>query len=273
MNKIKSLITTHYQLKRSRWVYGISFLIFLAWLMYAPPGLLGKADAVGYAVCHRIETRSFHLGERQYPLCVRCTGMYLGAMLGIVYQSFVGLKHGGTPPLRVFIVCTVLVFGFVVDGLNSYLNLLFKSSLLYPPNNYLRLFTGTGMGLVLSILLFPAFNQTVWAKWENKPTIPGLNSLVFLLGLSGLLDAILMTENPLILYPLALISSFSVLVLLTMTYTMVWLMIFHIENRYNYFRELVLPLIGGFGMSILQIFLIDVLRYFLTGTWGGFHIG
>ena len=56
-------------------------LVLLGWLLNTPPGLLGKADAIGYAVCHRIDLRSFHLGERALPLCARCSGMYLGAML------------------------------------------------------------------------------------------------------------------------------------------------------------------------------------------------
>jgi hypothetical protein len=50
--------------------------LLIAWLSLTPPGLLGKADAVGYAVCHRIELRSFHLDGRPLPLCARCSGMY-----------------------------------------------------------------------------------------------------------------------------------------------------------------------------------------------------
>src|SRR5512135_3248394 len=69
-------------------------LLFGGWLLNTPPGLLGKADAVGYSVCHRIDARSFHIGNRQLPLCVRCTGMYLGAMLGLVYQAFLAPRRG-----------------------------------------------------------------------------------------------------------------------------------------------------------------------------------
>lgn len=257
----------------SRIAYGAIFLIFLTWLFITPPGLLGKADAIGYAVCHRIDVRSLHLGGRQLPLCVRCTGMYLGALLGIVYQSSISPKYGGAPSRRVSLFLALLLFGFIVDGLNSYLNLLLGSNILYAPQNSLRLLTGTGMGIVLSVLLFPAFNQTVWKDWKSKPTIPGIPSAALLVMLGLLLDLLLMTENALILYPLALASALGVLILLTMTYTMVLLLVFHFENRYNYLSEMVLPLSGGFGISILQILLIDIVRYILTGTWGGFHFG
>jgi hypothetical protein len=50
-------------------------------------------------------------------------------------------------------------------------------------------------------------------------------------------------------------------------------MIFHYENRALRIRQLLLPLAGGFGLALLQIALLDGLRYFFTGTWDGFHFG
>ena len=54
-------------------VVGVAALAFVSWLLNTPEGVLGKADAIGYAICHRIDGRSFHLGNRQFPLCARCT--------------------------------------------------------------------------------------------------------------------------------------------------------------------------------------------------------
>ncbi len=61
--------------------------------------------------------------------------------------------------------------------------------------------------------------------------------------------------------------------LLTLVYTMLWLVVLKRENRYNSFKELIVPLIGGFGLALIQIVLLDWFRYFLTGTWDGFHLG
>jgi hypothetical protein len=82
-----------------------------------------------------------------------------------------------------------------------------------------------------------------------------------------------MTGNPLILYPLALVSAVGVIVLLTMVYTMLWLMVFKLESRYNRIEQLVLPLVGGFAVGMVQIGMLDLVRYFFTGTWEGFHLG
>ena len=248
-------------------------LLFLGWLLNTPEGLLGKADAVGYAVCHRIDARSFHLGERQVPLCARCSGMFLGAVLGLGYQAVLSRRKAGLPPWRVILVLVGLVAAFAVDGVNSFMHFFPGSPSLYEPNNTLRLATGTGMGLAIAAAIFPSFNQTVWKDWQKEPALGGLRSLAGLLALAVTLDLVILTENPLVLYPLALISAAGVLVLLTLVYTMVWLMVLRAENRFLRLSQLTLPLVGGFGLGLLQIALLDLVRYLLTGTWDGFHLG
>ena len=248
-------------------------LLLIGWLLNTPEGLLGKADAIGYAVCHRIDIRSFHLGVRQLPLCARCTGMYLGAMLGLAYQQVLGRRRGGMPPRHVLVVLGLFVAAFGVDGVNSYLHLFPGAPSLYQPQNWLRLLTGTGMGLVISAAVFPAFNQTIWKDWDERPALPGLRSLGGLVLLALALDVIVLTENPIVLYPLALISAAGVLVLLTMIYAMILTMVFRVENHFTAFTQLALPLAGGFGMALVQIVLLDWVRFVLTGTWAGFQLG
>lgn len=248
-------------------------LLLIGWLLNTPAGLLGKADAIGYAVCHRIDLRSFHLGVRQIPLCARCTGMYLGALLGLGFQISLGYRRAGSPPLRVILILVVLGLGFFIDGLNSFLSLILPAPLLYEPQNWLRLVTGTGMGIVIAAALYPAFNQTVWKDWDKNPALPSLRSLFGLLGLAVLLILLVLSENPLILYPLALASAAGVLVLLTIVYTMVLTIVFRRENQFLRLSRLTTLLVGGFGMGMLQIIFLDLGRYLLTGTWDGFHFG
>ena len=248
-------------------------LLLLGWLLNTPAGLMGKADAVGYAVCHRIDLRSFHLGERPLPLCARCTGMYLGAVAGLAYQQVLSRRRGGTPGRAVIVALALLVLFFVVDGFNSFISFFPGAPVLYQPQNTLRLLAGSGMGIAIAVALFPAFNQTVWMDWDPKPAMPGLRSLGGLVLLMLLVDLLVLSENPLLLYPLALISAAGVLLLLTLAYSMVWLMIFRAENKFLSARQMLLPLAGGFGLALAQIILLDLARYALTGTWDGFHLG
>ena len=257
-----------------RWFAGVLVLIiFLGWLLNTPEGVMGKADAIGYAVCHRIDLRSFHLGERPLPLCARCTGMYLGALTGLVFQMFWGRRRTGTPPFRVIIVLILFVAGFALDGGNSFLALLFQKGPLYEPNNTLRLFTGTGMGLVIAAALFPAFNQTVWREYEVETSLKGFKSLLILIGIAIIIDLLVLSGNPLILYPLALISAGGVLIVLTTLYTMVSVIIFGKENQFDRAYQLFFYILVGFGTGLLQIAVLDGIRFILTGTWEGFHFG
>ena len=254
-------------------VFFLVALIFIGWIYYSPPGLLGKADAIGYAVCHRIDARTFHLGDRQLPLCARCSGMFLGALIGLVYQTATRPRRAGMPHWSVMIVLFILAGSFALDGLNSYIQLFPGAPSLYETQNWSRLLTGSGMGLAISGLLFPAFNQTVWEKWYATPAIKNLGSMIILLVLTLFFDIMILSENPFILYPLAILSSLSVILLLTLVYTMVLLMVFRKENYFQNITQLVFPLVGGFGVALLQIILLDLVRYLFTGTWEGFKIG
>ena len=250
-------------------------LLLIAWWVFTPDGLLGKADAVGFAVCHRIDIRSFHLGNRQIPLCARCTGQYLGAMLGLAYLSILRPRRSGRPSWVIIGILIFCVVAYAVDGLNSYLHLLPRLSrfYLYEPSNLLRLITGTSLGLGLSVMLYPAFNETVWVKRDTGPVIEGFRDFGALLVLGAIVDLLVFSGNPLILYPLALVSAGGVLVLLTIVYTMVVVMLFKVENRYENTVKMGFPIIAGFLIALIQISILDFVGYVITGSWNGFHFG
>ena len=56
--------------------------------------------AVGALVCHQRPERSFHTGGAVWPVCARCTGVYLGAACAAVVGAWAGwmrlrAPHGG----------------------------------------------------------------------------------------------------------------------------------------------------------------------------------
>ncbi len=263
-----------------RWFVPLAALAaFAGWLFVAPPGLLGKADAVGYAVCHRIDARSFHIGERQLPLCARCSGTFTSAAVSLAFFGLTARKRSGMADKKFYIPFALLFLAFAVDGGNSYLYLLKQTggapaSLpnLYVPNNTLRLFTGTGMGLTMAAFLFPAFNQTVWRDLDPAPVLDAFPRLLPLLGLLLALDLAILTELPLFLYPIAFIGPLGVLALLTMIFAMVWLMVMRQDNAIVHAKDLWFPLLAGFTLALLMILAIDLFRLQLTGTWGGFPL-
>jgi uncharacterized membrane protein len=265
----------------ARWLLPLAaVIVFSVWLYIAPPGILGKADAVGYAVCHRIDERSFHIFGRQLPLCARCTGEFYAAGLTLLFLSFVSPKKSGLPGWKLGAPLLLFLFAFAIDGSNSYLYLLKQTSAgalanlpnLYIPNNTLRLFTGSGMGIALGSILYPAFNSSAW---RNHNPAPALNwkKLAVLLGVVLLTDLLILTEHPVVLYPIAIVSVLGVLSLLIIVFSMVWVLMMRLENAFETLPQMWMPFLAGLTLALLLITLIDLLRFRLTGTWGGFPLG
>jgi len=243
-----------------------------AWLYFTPDGLLGKADAMGYSVCHQIGSHSFFLSDRRLPLCARCTGMHLGVFWGLAYQVWTGRKRGGMPPLKFAVILGLFLAAFAIDGTNSYLHFFPGFNGLYEPQNWLRLLTGTLLGLGIAAVLFPIFNQTVWKQWENVPAVGRWRDFAILLAGVGLIDLAMLSRNPFFLYPLALISALDILIVLGLIYTIVWAMVTRRENQCESWKDLWLLLLVGFATALLQIGIMDLVRFLLTGSWSGFDL-
>jgi uncharacterized membrane protein len=262
-------------------VIAATLLVFVGWFLNTPAGFFGKLDAIGYAVCHRIGDRSFHIGGFQLPLCARCSGMYLGAVTGLVFQSIIGWKRTKVPHWSIIAILVIFVAAFGIDGANSYLYLMREVSpgifpkipQLYIPSNPLRLLTGSGMGLAIAVMLFPAFSQTVWADGKESTVIAGWKEFGLLIGIQVVFDLLVLSESPVILYPLAIISTLGVWLLLTIVYSMIWVMIMGQENHFTRLRQLWLPMLAGLTIAMIQTAAVDVLRFWLTGTWGAFPLG
>jgi uncharacterized membrane protein len=261
-----------------RWFVPVAAaLAFAAWMYISPEGALGKLDAIGYAVCHRIDARSFQIGDRQLPLCARCTGEFYAAAIALIFQVFISGRRIKFPSRGILAVLVLFFLAFGIDGSNSYLYLLKQTSSgildkipnLYVPNSVLRLFTGSGMGIALAAVLYPVVNQTLWRKMDDRPALEW-KSFGILVGLTVILNLLILTDSPIVLYPIAYISTLGTLSLLVIVFTMLWVMIMRQDNTFEHPRELWLPFLSGFTLAMLMILSIDLLRLQLTGTWNGF---
>jgi uncharacterized membrane protein len=250
----------------------LAAILLGTWLAYTPPGLLGKADAVGYAVCHRIEDRSFMLGERQLPMCARCSGMYLGAFVALAYQFSLG-RLGGMPSKKVMFFLAIFLVAFGIDGVNSVAHLLPGVTGIYEPQNWLRAVTGAGMGIGMGVMLYPVFNQTLWVQWSDQPAMGSMRRFGIVVLLAGLTVVMLVSGVPILLYPLALISAATVIGILTTIYMIVVLLLIKRENVYNNFISTWPALMAGFALALLHIGVFNLVRFILTGTWDGFVFG
>ncbi len=92
--------------------------------------------------CHQMPERSFFVGNYQFPVCARCTGVYLGGVLALILYWFI------KPNIFLSIIfCTIMFLDWEIQ---------YKEIL--ESTNLRRLITGivAGYGLVsiqLSIVL------------------------------------------------------------------------------------------------------------------------
>ena len=227
---------------------------------------------VGYAVCHRIPSHSFFIAGRQLPLCARCSGTFLGALAGLVGQAVVLKRRrtAGFPrgPILALMLGFVALWGF--DGFNSYMSMSLGRPFLYPPQQWLRLATGTLTGVTLSGILWPTLNFSLCADPTPEPSVRTWRDLGLLLLLAGGMALLVWSRWPPLLYPVALLSAAGVLAMLTGVNTVLVAMAMGWENRYRRCREALVPILLGLTLSFLTIGGIDLLRYSLTGTLEGF---
>lgn len=257
------------------WVATILLLILLtAWVLFTPDGILGKANAVGYAVCHRITIRSFSFPDGvRLPLCARCTGTFLGVLVGFLGPGLLFRRRHAAMFPTIGVMAILITFSAVwaFDGLNSYTFLLGPTvPHLYIPSNPLRLITGMGQGTTMGSLLLPVFNSMLWADAKAERTIKSVWELLALLGIGAVLIAMILSGLAIFLYPLAIVSTLGVVVILSAICTVSAAAMIGRENSASNLADALPLILLGTALSLALLGAIDLVRFTFTGTWEGF---
>lgn len=144
--------------------YVIMLLICVLWLimilaaplLYKTPGQYSYfADLYYYLfhyTCHQNPVRCYWLFDYQLPVCVRCLGIYLGAVIGLViYPLIKNIKSTKIPPKWLLLVCFVPIG---IDGICSALHV-------YASPHWIRLLTGLICGILSMYFIIPGINDAV----------------------------------------------------------------------------------------------------------------
>ncbi len=236
----------------------------------AQHAVLQGADWLGYAVCHRITARSFSIAGRQLPLCARCTGMYLGVATAVLFFWLKGrMRYTELPPLPILL----LLLGFIglmgIDGVNSLLHLIPGAPRFYTPHNWLRLLTGLGTGLAMGSFVFPALAQTLWRQYVPRPMLATWRDLLGLLLVAGFMALLVLSNRPVILYVMAVVSTAGLLATLGSVNVILGLILLRQDGKGTRWWETAVPLIIGILFAIIELSAISLLRWNLTGTMIG----
>jgi uncharacterized membrane protein len=151
--------------------YVVVLLLAVLWvggILYVPiavaGGTISIASALSHAygqVCHQIPERSFHLFGRPLGVCSRCSGIYVGYLLGLlIYPLVRALKREDAPnPFWLLIAMTPMAFDFT----GGYIGL-FEDSIL------LRAATGLIAGAALVFYTLPGVVSQARSILRLDPT-------------------------------------------------------------------------------------------------------
>lgn len=92
-------------------------------------------------ICHRIPERTFKIKNYYFPVCSRCTGIYISMFSYYLFVYFVYVEY--TP--IIIIIAFLMMIPALLDGLTQFFR--FRDS-----NNSLRFTTGLIAGLGFAIL-------------------------------------------------------------------------------------------------------------------------
>jgi uncharacterized membrane protein len=244
-----------------RWMPLAVFVALLAMTVLLPDSVLRLFDYAGMAVCHRIPTRTFFVAGQQLPVCARDTGMFSTALLtALILLSRPRMRASNFPTRAISGVLAVLFLSWGFDGFNSYMLLLRGEVFLYAPQNWLRLVTGTGMGLAIGVFAAALFNQVAWRDATDAPIVSSWTALVApVIGALAVIGLVLW--RPAILHgPLATLSGIGIVALLTLVNSMMVLLVARRYSTFSLWRELAPYFAVGCALAIAELALIAMLR-------------
>jgi uncharacterized membrane protein len=244
---------------------GIPAAIISLFIAATPPGLWEKARLIGYALCHQLPQRSFFFDGYQSPLCARCTGMYLGFLIGLVFLIIRRRTHSARMPATAIIA---VLIGFItimgIDGINSTISIIPGAPQLYHTTNIHRIVTGTLFGLAMCMLFFPIFSTAIWRQPSGDRSVKNWRELFVMMLVAFALDAVVLTQADWLFYPITILSIFGPLLLLGFMGAIIVLTMRNLVNSADRWRQLAAPLFAGVALGLVLITIMDVFRASVT---------
>jgi uncharacterized membrane protein len=127
-------------------------------------------EFVASFVCHQVPERTMTIGGQLLPLCARCTGIYSGFLIGVVFQAAARKKLNRLPSPWITTVSIVFVLSLITEALGEKLGL-------WALPSQGRLLLGLFCGSALSLGSFPLFNYFLQRDNRNGSSIGSANYL------------------------------------------------------------------------------------------------
>jgi hypothetical protein len=171
-------------------------------------------------------------------------------------------------PILVGLVFFVGVMG--VDGVNAFAYDLQKNlpmvPVLYEPRLQLRLATGLLTGVAFAGILAPVVNYSLWRADDNRPIIENWKQIAVCLVIATALFIANESRLGILLYPLAIITSASMLILVGLINMVFLLSLFRKEGSAVTWFDMLNPFAAGVALGLIELSVLSLMRYAVLGT-------
>jgi uncharacterized membrane protein len=217
----------------------LAYIAVLTVLAFLPGAtLIERLRALDGGICAQAPSHSFWPGGQQLPLCSRNTGIYSGFTATLLVLLVSGRIRASSFPGRwVLVVLAAAVVFMAEDGFNSlFLDLGLPH--FYQPHNLLRLFSGLGTGVAMCAIIVPVANTLIWREDDTRSTFKSLRDLLVFLPLLLLIFLAASSPDAFVLYPIAIFSSFGLVMALTLVNVVFVLGLTNQVGRFASWRQL-----------------------------------
>ncbi|MBI5304173.1 MAG: DUF2085 domain-containing protein [Chloroflexi bacterium] len=219
-----------------------------------------RANVPGFAAFDPAEPMQLSLEARK-------VGMYVGFLAVWIYLAILGrarAKGMPAPGILVALIIFVGIMGF--DGFNAFFYDLKIVPHLYEPRLDLRLATGLLCGYAFAGILTPVVNFTLWRANDTRPLLA--NWKEFAIGFVPLVVVYALASSGwgIWLYPLSIISSASVLILVALINVVFLLIVFRKESTCVTWRDALNPFAAGIACALAELGALSALRYIVLGN-------
>ena len=205
------------------------------------------------------------------PLEARDFGMYVGFIAVWAYLSAIGRgRVKGMPPAPILVTLVLFVGVMGLDGVNAFVYDLHKNlpmvPYLYEPRLQLRLATGLLTGIAFGGILTPVVNFSLWRAADNRPIIANWKQVLVALLISAALFVANESRFGILLYPLAIVTSASVPILVGLINMVFLLSLFRKEGLAVTWFDALSPFAAGVFLALLELGVLSLMRYAVLGT-------
>ena len=266
-----------------RWL-APAFLIALgAAFILAPFPLKDKLDAIPFGIDPQRPSHTYFFGGTPLPglewlapaepvklsLEARKVGMYVGFLAIWLYLLVLGRGRAkGMAPPAILLTLVIFVSIMGLDGFNAFFYDLKFLPHLYAPRLDLRLGTGLLCGYAFAGILLPVVNYSLWrdASRDARPIIANWKQFLGGFGVLAIVYVLNASGVGILLYPLSIIASASVMILVALINVVFLLSIFAKEGSASTWRDALNPFAAGVAFALVELGLLSLLRYAVMGT-------